>query len=171
VAIWGVAALLLLLPAVAMRFTPEVNWSPPDFGVFGAMLFAACGTYELAARRTVSTAYRAGVGVAVAAGFLLVWINLAVGILGSEANPANLMFGGVLGVALVGALFARFRPEGMARALVGTAIAQGLVQGIALAAGWGSAWILTGFFVVLWLTSAQLFRRAAREQAGPGTQG
>jgi hypothetical protein len=164
VAIWGSAALLLLLPWVAMHFTQEVNWTFSDFVVFGAMLFVACGTYELAARMSGSTPYRAAVGVAVAAGFLLVWVNLAVGILGSEANPANLMFGGVLAVGGVGALFARFRPEGMVRALVGTAVAQALVEVIALVAGWGSALALTVFFVALWLTSAQLFRRAAREQ-------
>ena len=41
------AALLLLTPAVAMRFTGEVNWGPSDFVVaavliaVGAMLVAA----------------------------------------------------------------------------------------------------------------------------------
>ena len=66
-AIWGTAALLLLLPWVAMQFTEEVAWDLADFIIIGAMLFAACGTYELAARLTVSTAYRAAVGVARAA--------------------------------------------------------------------------------------------------------
>ena len=53
----------------------------------GAMLAAACGTYELAAWMTGNRAYRAAVGVAVAAAFLLVWINLAVGIIGTETTP------------------------------------------------------------------------------------
>jgi hypothetical protein len=152
-----------------MRFTQEVVWTGSDFVTFGAMLFVACGTYELATRRTGNTAYRAAVGIAVAAGFLLVWINLAVGILGSEANPANLMFGGVLAVGIAGAFVARFRPQGMARALEGTAVAQGLVGLIALAAGWGNALALTAFFAAVWLSSAQLFRRAARAQ-GPAPE-
>ena len=37
-------------------------------------------------------------------GFLLVWVNIAVGFLGNENNPANLMFFGLLGLTLVGAL-------------------------------------------------------------------
>jgi predicted Na+-dependent transporter len=50
IVIWGTAAFLLLLPLIAMQFTNEVNWDETDFVVFGAMLFGACGVYELAAR-------------------------------------------------------------------------------------------------------------------------
>lgn len=56
----------------------------------------------------------------------------------------------------------------MARALVATALAQALVAVIALIAGLGLTFMLTGFFVALWLGSAWLFRRAAREQAPAG---
>src|SRR5688572_14590172 len=107
IALWGTAALILLLPLVAMQFTHEVVWDETDFIVFGAMLAVACGTFELAARMTGNILYRAGVGVAVAAAFILVWINLAVGIIGSEDNPANLMYGGVLAVAIAGAKIGR----------------------------------------------------------------
>jgi hypothetical protein len=171
-AIWGGAAFLLLLPLAAMQFTGEVNWDETDFVVFGAMLAVACGTYELAARMTGNRAYRAAVGVAVAAAFILVWVNLAVGIIGSEDNPANLMFGGVLAVGIIGAAIARFKPGGMARALVATALAQALVAVIALIAGMQHAgdsrasetFGISAIFVALWLTSAWLFRKAAREQ-------
>lgn len=174
--VWGGAALLLLLPLVAMQFTAEMNWDETDFIVFGAMLVVACGTYELAARATGNSAYRAAVGVAVLAAFILVWMNLAVGIIGSEDNPANLMYGGVLAVAIGGAAVARFRPHGMARALMATALAQTLVGVIALAARLGSTApsfpraiiVLTGFFAALWLLSAWLFRKAGREQAPAG---
>jgi len=165
IAVWGTAGLILLLPLVAMQFTKEVAWGPADFALIGAMLFVACGTYELAARMTGNKAYRAAVGIALATAFILVWMNLAVGVIGSEENPANLMYGGVLGVGILGAIIARFQPHGMARALVGTALAQALVAVIALIAGLGSALILTGFFVALWLTSARLFQKAAREQS------
>jgi hypothetical protein len=168
IAIWGSAALLLLLPLVAMQFTNEVNWDETDFIVFGAMLLAACGTCELAARMTGNGAYRAAVGVAVAAAFILVWMNLAVGIIGNEDNPANLMFGGVLAVGIIGAVIARFQPQGMARALMTTAVAQALVGVIALAMGSVEAFVLTAFFAALWLTSAWLFRNAAREQVPAG---
>ncbi|KYF76716.1 hypothetical protein BE20_09745 [Sorangium cellulosum] len=168
IAVWGIAALVLLLPLIAMQFTEEVAWDLADFVIFGSMLVGACGAYELAARVTSNNAYRAAVGVALAAAFVLVWMNLAVGIIGNEENPANLMVGGVLAVGILGAIVARFQPHGMERALVATAIAQALVAVIALIAGWGYTLILTGVFVALWLTSARLFRRAAREQAHAG---
>ena len=176
IAPWASAAVLLLLPLIAMQFTHEVNWDETDFIVFGAMLVGACGAYELATRMTGNTAYRAAVGVAVVAAFLLVWINLAVGMIGSEDNPANLMYGGVLAVGIIGAVIARFEPHGMARALVGMALAQVLVAVLALIFRWGSHgenWppvivVLNGFFAALWLGSAWLFRRAAREQPHTG---
>ena len=43
IAMWGTAAFLLLLPAVAMQFTSEVDWGPGDFMVMGVMLLTACG--------------------------------------------------------------------------------------------------------------------------------
>ncbi len=172
IAPWMIAAFILLLPLLAMQFTDEVVWDGADFAVIGAMLFGACGACELTARMTGNIAYRAAVGVAVATAFILIWMNLAVGMIGSEDHPANLMFGGVLAVGILGALIVRFRPHGMARALAATALAQGLVGAIALIAGLGSAganWpgaivFLTGFFATLWLVSDWLFRAAAREQ-------
>ena len=61
IAVWSTAALILLLPLVAMQWTKEVNWDLTDFVVFGAMLFAACGTYKPAARMTRNKAYRTDV--------------------------------------------------------------------------------------------------------------
>lgn len=165
IAIWGIAACLLLLPLLAMQFTTEVAWTASDFVVFGAMLLVACGTYELATRMTGSTPFRAAVGVAVVAAFLLVWVNLAVGIIGSEGNRANLMYAGVLAVAVVGAALARFRAHGMARAMVAAAAAQALMAAVALAMGSGEALqltALTAVFVALWLASAALFHKASR---------
>ena len=71
-------------------------------------------------------------------------------------------------------------PDGMARALFATALAQALVAVIALLAGLGSPWsppveilAVNGFFVALFVGSALLFRYAAREQtpAGAGQEG
>ncbi len=175
IAAWSAAALLLLLPLFAMQVTDQVVWDVADFAFFGALLVGAGVTYELAARMTGNTAYRAAAGVALAAAFLLVWVNGAVGIIGSEDNDANLMYGGVLAVGIIGAIIARFQPDGMARALFATALAQALVAVIALLAGLGSPWsgpgeilILNGFFVALFVGSAWLFRKAARGRAEQG---
>ena len=169
IAAWAVAALILLLPLVAMQFSDEVNWSVGDFVFAGVLLFGSLGAYELAVRRTGDTAYRAGVGVAIAAAFILVWVNGAVGIIGTADNDANLMYFGVLAVGIVGALIARFEPRGMAHTLFATALAQALVAVIALIAGLGSPYsgpleilALNGFFAALFVGSAWLFREAAR---------
>lgn len=176
IAPWVIATLILLLPLGAMQFTNEVVWDETDFAVIGAMLFGACGAYELAARMTGNIAYRGAVGVALAATFVLIWLNAAVGIIGTEDNPANLMYGGVLAVGIIGAIIARFQPDGLARALFATALAQAFVAVIVLIAGMQHASYsslaeivgLNGFFVALFLGSAWLFRRAAREQTPAG---
>ncbi len=168
---WLVAVLILLMPLAAMQFTEALAWDGADFALLGAMLFAACGACELAARTSGGTAYRAATTIAVAAALLLVWLNLAVGLIGSEDDPANLMHGGVLLLGIVLACIGRLRPRGMARALVATALAQVLVGAIAVLAGLGAEganwpWtvvLLTAAFAALWLASAWLFRRAARE--------
>ena len=159
--------LILLVPFAAMRFTTEVAWDLADFLVAGALLFGTGLTYELIARKAGTMAYRIAVAVALAAALILIWANLAVGIIGSEDNPANLMYIGVLAVAVIGAALARLEPQGMSRALFATALAQALVALIALLGRLGSPsngpaqiLILNGFFVVLFVGSALLFRRA-----------
>jgi hypothetical protein len=175
IAAWGTAAALILLPWFAMQVSDEVVWDLADFAFAGALVVGVGVTYELAARMTGNSAYRAAVGVALAAAFILVWLSLGVGIIGRDGDPANLMYFGVLAVGIIGALIARFRPRGMAHALFATALAQTWVAVIALIAGLGYPWsgplelsALNGFFVVLWLISAWLFRKAAREQTPAG---
>lgn len=168
---WTVPALILLLPLVAMPFTDEVHWEGADFALAGALLVAVGIPYELAVRRTGDAAYRAAVGVALVAAFLLVWVNGAVGLIGSEDNDANLMYGGVVAVGVIGTGIARFRPRGMARALFATALAHVSVVVIALIAELGEPVsgpfeIVTSnaFFVALFVGSALLFRKAVRER-------
>lgn len=121
--------------------------------------------------RVVNTYYRFAVGAALAATLLLIWLSLGVGIIGADGDRANLMYFGVLAVGIIGALIARFQPNGMARALFAMALAQGLVAMIALIARLGLPWsgpaeilLLNGFFIALFVGSAWLFRRAARER-------
>lgn len=173
--VWAaVVAALLLIPLVAMQFTEEVNWDLFDFAVMGAMLFGAGLAYELVARKGGATAYRVAVGLALVGVFLLVWINGAVGIIGNEGNPANLMYFGVLVVGLIGAVIVRLQPRGMAKALLAMALAQLLVPVIALmiwqpqVTSWGAAgvagvFVLNAFFAMLFAVSALLFRHAAHK--------
>jgi hypothetical protein len=166
---WGAAALVLLIPLVAMRFTDEVDWEPGDFAVAALLLGGVGLAFELAVRWSRDSDYRAAAGLGLLGALLLAWVNGAVGIIGSENNDANQLYGGVLLIGGVGALLARFRSRGMAWALLATAAAQALVAAIAVALGLGgdvSGWLeivlLNAFFVALFGASGLLFRRAAR---------
>ena len=167
-------ALLLLVPLLAMQFTDEVVWTGFDFAVAGALLFGTGFLFELALNRASALAYRAAAGLALASALLLVWLNLAVGIIGSENNPANLLY---LGVLAIGAGVARLRPRGTARALFATAIAQLSVPVIALLSGMDrgaihsdvpgvvGVFILNAIFALLFVASGLLFWRVARANA------
>jgi hypothetical protein len=124
--------------------------------------------------------YRAAVGSAVAALFLLVWLNLAAGVIAEPDHPANVLYFGVMAVGIIGAVIARVRPRGMALALLTTALAQGMAAVIALISRVGSPGsglleilALNGVFVTLFVGSAWLFRRAAERHpsAGAGPTG
>ena len=166
--VWGAAACLLLLPAVAMQFFPDsgVNWTGSDFALMGAMLATACGLYELGAWMSGNPVYRAGFGLAALTGFLTVWVNLAVGVLGSEDGSINLMFAGVLFIAMAGALIAGLKPRGMALAMLAAAIAQLAAVGVAVVIGGFDAreLVFTAMFALPWLASAALFHWAAGQQ-------
>ena len=165
---WGTGALMLLVALVAKQFIGEPNWVD-NLAQTGALLIGVGIAVELASRKTGEAAYRAAIGLALGSALLLGWVNGAVGIIGSEDNDANLMYGGVLVLGAIGAIIARFKPEGMARALFATALAQTLVAVIALVGRLGSPHSgpleivsVNGFLVALFVGSAVLFWKAAR---------
>jgi hypothetical protein len=168
-----ITAAVLAVPAVAMVLnlgipdpgsgTDGVNWGPMDFGIIGVLVLGSGLLYEYASSRSGTVAHRAAVGIAVAAGLFLIWVNLAVGMIGDEGNAANLMYIFVLFVALVGASIARFEPREASIAMFATAGAQALVAVIALVAGLGPTLLADAFFVAAWVASALLFRQASVE--------
>lgn len=145
-----------------------MDWDVLDFVVFGTMVVGVVLAGWLGRRKSRSSAYRLAVVIALATALALAWVNGAVGIIGDEDNVANLMYFGVLAVGLMGSVVARFRPGGMARAMLATASAQAVTAAIALIADLGAtgpAWpgdvlLLTVLFVVMWLLSAWLFRKS-----------
>lgn len=164
---WPLAGAALLLPLLAMQVTEEVDWSGADIVLMGALLLGVGGTFELAARMSDDLSYRLGVSGALAAGFLL-WVNGAAGIIGTEDNSANLIYGGVLAIALIGVFVTRARPRGMSRAMVAAAAAQIVVSLVAVVGGLGGSASgpmellgTNGFFAALWAVSALMFRLAA----------
>lgn len=166
--VWGGAAVLLAIPAIAMQFTSEVDWGPEDFIIMGLLLAIACGSYEIVTRISGHWAYRAGAAAAIVVSFLTVWVNLAVGMVGDEGNPANLIFGLVILVGAVGAVVARFRPVGVARAMETAAAVQLAMAAYASFVDDARVAVLIALFALPWLVSGQLFRKSARDlDAGP----
>ena len=167
---WTLVACLLVAPAVAMRFTQEVQWTLSDFIFAGVILIGAGVIAELAVRASADWSYRLGAGLAVLASGLLLWINAAVGIIGSEDNPANLLYLVVLAAAFVGAVITRFRAGGLSLAMFSASALQVTIGAVAVSRGWGAGsekWpqpviVLSIFFGLLWLASGAFFRRAAR---------
>ena len=168
--IWGgIIAALLMIPLIAMQFTPEVNWALTDFLIMGAILVVIASAYELIAKRSSSTMYRSAFAVGLLGAFLLFWVNGAVGIIGSEDQPANMLFASVFVVGLVGAFVARFKPRGMSRTLYAAAIVTMIVPIIALiiwpppATSWApgifGVFLMSAFFAMLFVLSGNLFMR------------
>ncbi len=78
-----VTAAILLIPVVAMRFTGEVNWTSSDFVIAAVLLGGTGMLFELAkAKLRTRKARMTGIAV-IALGFLFVWAELAVGLVGS----------------------------------------------------------------------------------------
>lgn len=170
---WTLVAGLLLTPAIAMRITDEVQWTTSDFIFAGLVLIGAGAIAERAVRTSGAWSYRIGAGLAVLASALLLWINGAVGIIGSEDNPANLLYLAVILAAFVGAVASRFRSGGLSWAMVSAAGLQAVIGALAVSRGWGAGsenWpqpviVLSIVFSLIWLASAAVFRRAARTGA------
>lgn len=159
---WGCAAAMLALPAVAMQITREVAWTLGDF-VFAAMMLGGVGlALELAVRISPGSNYRIAAGLGLAASVLLIWVTGAVGYIGSEDNPYNLAFVGVVAIAFAGSVIAAFRPLGMAYAMLVAGIAHAFA-GIGGAPAEPRTLIITVVFLGLWFGSARLFQLAAME--------
>lgn len=117
-------------------------------------------------------AYLSATALALAAALILAWMIPALGVIGVEGDPADRMYIGVFAVGVIGALIARFRPLGMARALLATALATAVVAVIALLLGKHLSPVtsvaellgINAMFIVLFVGAALLFRHAARQQ-------
>jgi hypothetical protein len=169
---WGIAVAIILAPLVAMQLgAPGVVWTLSDF-IFAIVLIGGVGLlFELAVRASKSWPYRGGVALALATAFLLVWINGAVGMIGNEGNPANLVFIAIIAMAIAGSIVAEGKARLMARAMTVAGVAQALVGVIVFAEGAGGSeppgpaalFVLIEIFAAMWFASAWLFRKAAGE--------
>lgn len=161
IGLWVMVAALMVVPVAVERALLGIEWDRDDALFLGIMLAGIVVAGELAARAPARRAYAVGAGIAVAAGLFQAWISLAVGIIGSEDNPANRMYGAVIALAVGGAILARLRPAGLALAMVAAAMAQVIAFAVALVSGLGFTGPITLFFTTLWLIAGWSFRRSA----------
>ena len=80
----SIVLLLLLIPLIAMQFTKEVNWSLIDFAVAGVLLFGTCFAIEFVLRKVKTRKNRVIICGIIILLILLLWIELAVGIIGNS---------------------------------------------------------------------------------------
>ena len=82
-AIYGIAALLLVIPFIGMQFTKEINWSSFDFLVAGILLFGIAFCVDMVLKMEKKNAKRMFYIVLILLALFLIWAELAVGIFGS----------------------------------------------------------------------------------------
>ena len=161
---WTGALAIWLVPLVAKQFTDEVQWSTFDHIVWAFMLAIPATIIDLVSRMTGNWAYRGAVVIALGTSFVITWANLAVGIVGNEENPVNLIFFGVVAIALLGSPLVGFKAARLRWVFYLTAAAQALSALVALQAE-PFVLVFCGVTTALWLTAATLFGRAARGEA------
>ena len=77
---YATAAILLLIPIIAMQFTDEVNWNLFDFIIAGILLFSIGFACELVLKKVKNIFHRLLLFIMLLAVFFIVWAELAVGI-------------------------------------------------------------------------------------------
>lgn len=168
-----VTLLFLTVPLVAMQFTHEVTWTVGDFIVMGALLFCTGSAFVLLIRNAPNWINRLAFASAIGSTFLLIWANLAVGLIGGGPHAGNLMYIGVVAVVIIGTYISRFSPAGMEKVMFATAFALVMVTVIALLSGMhnypgssvGEIIRVNAFFAFLFAVSGVLFRYLALEQS------
>ena len=161
-----VTVLILSVPLVAMQFTDAVKWSVTDFIIMGILVFGTGFSYVLLTRLSPNIVHRAAVGLAIGSTFLLIWANLAVGLIGSGPNAANLMYTGIVAIVVIGTFLSRFTTKGMERVMFTAAITLVLFAVIQFLAKMhqypgssvGEIIGINSFFATLFAVSGLLFR-------------
>lgn len=158
---------LLLIPLTGQLTVEGWHWKWNDF-VFAWVVFSLT-TFVfrfLVTRPMANFAYKAGVALAVLAGFLVFWITAAVQIIGDN-NSGNALYlltilGGFIGVGV-----SRFRPAGLAIVALTMAAAFLLIPAVAavcwpsdFSPGYPKIQLMSAGFAAVFTACGLLFRHA-----------
>ncbi|HXU21819.1 MAG TPA: hypothetical protein VN788_14650 [Verrucomicrobiae bacterium] len=157
------ALAVLMVPLVASQFVEGWNWPAGAFVRVYVLFFATGMVFALVARRMGALSYKAGVGVALVAGFALGWSTMVQ--TAHSGHPERLWYLSVLVVGFIGACLARLKAAGLAVTLFAMAAVLALIS-VVLPSGAPSDMALRmavghGVFVALFTASGLLFRHAS----------
>jgi len=117
---------LLMVPLVASRVVDDWNWNTGAF-VRVYLLFCVTGMlYAGVAKKMGAWTYKAGVGVALVAGFALGWSTMVQ--TADSGHPERLWYLSVLVVGFIGACLARLKAPGLAVTLFAMAVVLALIS-------------------------------------------
>ena len=163
------ALALLMVPLVASRVVEGWHWPPGAFVRVYVLFFLTGMAYALIARKMGAWSYKAGVGIALVAGFALGWSTIVQ--TADSGHPERLWYLSVLVVGLIGASFARLHARGLALALFAMAATLALIA-VILPSGAPpdmARRMAIGHVVcvVLFIASGLLFRHASLPEVKP----
>ncbi len=120
------ALAVLMAPLAASQFVEDWHWGVGGFAFVYVLFFLTGMVIALVSRQMGVWSYKAGVGVAVMAGFVLgwsTWVQAA-----DLENPANFWYDIVLVVGAIGACLARLKALGLAWTLFAMAAVLALIS-------------------------------------------
>ena len=74
---------LMLIPFIATQFSDEVDWSISDFIIGGVLIFGFGILLQFLFSKLKGSKYRIPIIIGIMLIFLLIWVELAVGIFGT----------------------------------------------------------------------------------------
>jgi hypothetical protein len=152
-----------MVPLVASQFFEDWHWGVGGFVRVYVLFFLTGMVMALVARRMGVWSYKAGVGLALVAGFALGWSTMVQ--VADSGHPERLWYHSVLVAGAIGALLARLQARGLARtlfvmaatlALIAVILPSGAPPDMARRMAIGH-----GVYVALFITSGLLFRQAS----------
>ena len=152
-----------MVPLVASQFVEDWHWGVGGFVRVYVLFFATGMVMALVARRMGVWSYKAGVGLALVAGFALGWSTMVQ--VADSGHPERLWYHSVLVVGAIGACLARLKAPGLAWTLFAMAATLALIA-VTLPSGAPPDMarrmaIGHGVYTALFTASGLLFRHAS----------
>ena len=157
------ALAMLMVPLLASQVVDGWNWPAGAFVRVYVLFFLTGMVFALVAKRMGAWSYKAGVGLALVAGFALGWSTMVQ--VADSGHPERLWYHSVLVVGAIGACLARLKAPGLAwtlfamaavLALIALTLPSGAPPEMARRMALGHA-----IYVVLFTASSLLFRHAS----------